>query len=789
MKFTKQFIAFIILFSTQLFTISFAQSITTTVKGRVVDIDSKSPIESANVILPNTNPLISTITDENGYFRVENVPVGRVDVQISVLGFDERWISNLQVISGKETNLTVELQESFGQLDEVILTSKKNKFRSANNQALVSAKNLSIEESNRYAGGIGDPARLVSSFAGVSSSGEGNNDIIVRGNNPRFVQWRLEGTEIPNPNHFAQEGLSGGPVSALNSRMLANSKFYSGAFAPQYGNVLSSIFDVGFRTGNADTREHSFSVGVLGIDFTTEGPISTKGKSSYLLNYRYSTLGLLDQLGALSFGGAPNYQDLSFKFFIPTKRFGTFSLFGLGGISNANLEFNDIDDEDNDDENDEITSELEQKSLLGIVGLKHALSITEKATLNSTLAYSNSGNENLFSRKFDSDVLENSEDTEFLKGTFRINTALNYKLNANHNLTSGVVLSYHNFDFTSTNFDPDSNRFITDLDIDGTASTSQFFASWKWKINERIELVNGIHSHSTSLNPEVTVEPRSSIRYNFANKQIISAGFGKHSNFTSLSNYYSIVPDENGLATNPNTDLKLLKARHYVIGYENNQLNNIHFKAEAYYQDLFDIPVEQGTSYSLINQLTDFTDRRLTNTGKARNYGLELTAERYFEDNYYFLVTASIYNSEYRGGDTIWRNSRFNGHYVGNILLGKEFLMGKNSANILSVNTRIGLQGGRRLLPIDLESSIENGAAIYQETGIFEEKGDDVFNLNLAVSYRMNRKRTSHEFKVDIQNITNNQATLELIYNDINQKIEEIKQLSLLPIISYTLNF
>lgn len=170
----------------------------------------------------------------------------------------------------------------------------------------------------------------MSSFAGIINEGSGNNDIIVRGNNPRFIQWRLEDIEIPNPNHFAIEGLTGGPINALNSQMLANSSFYSGAFASQYGNALSGIFDMKLRKGNDEKQEYSFSLGVLGLDFTAEGPISRKNKSSYLVNYRYSTLSLLDDIGLVDFGGVPRYQDLSFKFYFPTENSGIFTLFGLG---------------------------------------------------------------------------------------------------------------------------------------------------------------------------------------------------------------------------------------------------------------------------------------------------------------------------------------------------------------------------------------------------------------------------------------------------------------------------
>ena len=350
---------------------AFSQTPTQTLRGKIVDIDSKSAIPFASVVIDNSDPMIGVTSDIDGNFKIENVPVGRVTLKISSIGYELVTIPNVLLISGKETVLSIDMKESFTQLEEVeIKANKRNE--SSNEMALLSSKQLSIEESKRHAGAISDPARLVSSFAGVSNEGSGNNDIIVRGNNPRFIQWRLEGIEIPNPNHFAVEGLTGGPINALNSQMLDNSEFYSGAFAPEYGNALSGIFDMKLRKGNDEQQEYSFSVGVLGIDFTAEGPMSEKGTDSYLFNYRYSTLALLDDAGVVDFGGVPKYQDLSYKVFVSTQKAGVFTFFGLGGLSSISFV---TEDEDNEDL---ILEDGTQKSKLGVSGIKHFIPFGDK---------------------------------------------------------------------------------------------------------------------------------------------------------------------------------------------------------------------------------------------------------------------------------------------------------------------------------------------------------------------------------------------------------------------------
>jgi hypothetical protein len=318
-----------------------AQTLSQTIRGRVFDADSRRPIAEANLMVLGTNPIIATSSSADGTYRLSQVPVGRQNIRISLLGYEEKTLSNMLVVAGKEMVLEIELRESFKNLKDVVISSGANKSRVANDMALVSARGFSVEETKRYAGAINDPARMVASYAGVNSDGSGNNDIIVRGNNPRNIQWRLEGVEIPNPNHFASEGLTGGPINALNSQMLANSEFYTGAFNPQYGNALAGIFDMKLRTGNNEKREYSFSLGVLGTDITLEGPFKKGSQSSYLANYRYSTLSLLDQAGIVDFNGVPKYQDGSFKLFFPTKNAGTFTVFGLAGRSGISAEYFD----------------------------------------------------------------------------------------------------------------------------------------------------------------------------------------------------------------------------------------------------------------------------------------------------------------------------------------------------------------------------------------------------------------------------------------------------------------
>jgi hypothetical protein len=165
---------------------------------------------------------------------------------------------------------------------------------------------------------------MSASFVGVVSPNDGGNNISVRGNSPYGFLWRMEGIDIPNPNHFANAATSGGGISILSAQILANSDFLTGAFAAEYGNALAGVFDLRLRKGNNEKREYTIQAGLLGIDLEAEGPVSPGSAHSYLVNYRYSTLSMLANLGLEVGDAITNFQDISFNVTLPTKRQGTF---------------------------------------------------------------------------------------------------------------------------------------------------------------------------------------------------------------------------------------------------------------------------------------------------------------------------------------------------------------------------------------------------------------------------------------------------------------------------------
>lgn len=764
-----------------------AQSLTQTVRGKILDEDTRMSLPGANIVVLETANFLGTSSNNDGSFRIDNVPVGRISLAVTFIGYEDRIVSNLLVTSGKELVLEISLKESLVMMDAITVKAGKDKSEVANEMALISARGFTVEETKRYAGSFNDPARMVSAYAGADSDPSGNNSIIVRGNSPKGIQWRLEGIDIPNPNHFSDEGATGGPINVLNSQMLTDSEFYTGAFPAEFGNALSGVFDMKLRKGNNEKQEYSFSIGILGTDATIEGPFSKKSDASYLVNYRYSTLSLLNNLGLVDFNGIPKYQDISFKVHVPTQNMGVFSIFGLGGKSNITEELFD------EEPSERLLLRGYYKSNVGVAGITQYLPLGNKTFFQNSFTVSQNGSGYNGLQPDSQNDLFQTMDFNLNRNSIKALSTLHHKVNARHNIQTGLIYTHHTFSFLNSYFQEETSLTITDQDMKGDADHYQGFVSWKYRPTNNISMVSGLHAQKVSMNSEVSVEPRLSARWQFHATQAFTAGFGIHGRMESLPNYYGVSIAEDGTTYMPNRNIGFSKARHYVLGYENKLSNNLFMKAEAYYQQLYKIPVENspGSSYSLINQVEGFTNRELINAGTGTNKGIELTLERFFANNYYFLVTSSLFDSRYTAMDGIERSTLFNSNYVGNMLLGKEFkLHSKNDKNkVLGLNGKISSLGARRFTPINLEESMAKGHTVFYEDQAFSLRGDNVFVVNFAITYRIDNKRLSQELKFDIQNATNNSAMVGQYYNNITRRIESFNQLPLLPVLIYTLHF
>jgi hypothetical protein len=762
-------------------------------RGIVTDAESKQPMPGVVVVL-SSNTQLNAITDEKGFFTIDKIPVGRQSFLFSMVGFETYTAAEVMVISGKELELNVAMVESLHKLDEVTIKASNNRTRPLNEFASISARSFSVEETRRYAASIADPARMVMNFPGVTNSGD-DNSIVVRGNSPKGVLWRLEGIEIPNPNHFSSLGSSGGSISMLNANVLGNSDFYTGAFVPEIGNALSGAFDLNFRNGNAERYEHTVQVGVLGVELATEGPFKQGKKASYLINYRYSTFALLENF--LDLGGIlPNYQDGSLKLNFPTEKAGTFTVFGLGGY-NISSRKADADSTKWNEEGDDLGNfSFKDKNHMFVGGVSHQYFLNKDAYIKTVV--SGSTDKNIA----DADTLNPYtqymsipvEHRAFSNNAIRASVLYNQKLNARHTFRTGVIAQQLGYDMNYSYYKDSEKEWKSILSGDGSTQYYQAYLQWKTRITEKLSMVSGVHGSYYALNSKYSIEPRASLSYQLnKNKFTLAAGLHSKPEHISTYLYQNLNLDQN--ATHPNKDLDLLRALHTVAGYERALPGNMRMKIEAYYQRLYNIPVEKDTAsgFSILNAEDIFslmaTKQQLVSDGKGTNYGVDISLERPFGNGYYILTSGSVYKSTYTNYNGDEYNTRFNRGYTVNFTGGKEFKLTTNGRKLVGVNAKVQYSGGTCESPVDFAKSKAQEETVYVPRKFFSDKGPDYFRADLGLYYKVNNKKATHSIQLDVINATSHTNYYSPYYNVDDNEIKREKMLGIIPNLSYRIDF
>jgi hypothetical protein len=765
-----------------------AQELTTILRGQVIEKATKLPIPSARVSVLIQQNILETLSDTFGNFLIKNVPIGRQTVRVSNLGFEEQIFTNLVLNASKDFVLQVELEESLTQLQEIIIKAQTDKSQALNTLAGVSARQFTVEETQRYAGSFLDVARMATNFAGVSAPNAGNNDIVVRGNSPQGLLWRLEGVDIPSPSHLSFIGTEGG-YSILNFNNLANSDFITGAFPAEYGNRNGAIFDLKLRRGNPERYEFMGQLGIAGLEFGAEGPIyknkqkTQQPNNSFLLNIRRFTFENLKKIGIdLNINGIPDFQDLSFKTHFLTKNNGSITVFGIGGLSN--FKSNDAFNMSN------------QASNMGATGLSYNHYYSKILRGTFWLAYSGIQN------NIDRNQKENptaafrlTEDLKMTQTQWQGKYELVYKPNAKNLVKYGLSSTRFHFDLFRKRLI--NNAYQNQFDDKGNAFLHQTYMHWQHRFSGKWTFNTGLYAQYYDLNKTKSLEPRLSAQYAVHQKHRISSAIGWHSQTQPLvvytrQFYYANKPSP----FQTNLQLDMSRSRHIVLAHDWSINENLRLKTEVYRQDLKDIPIRRGnTIYSTINtgsvetSILNISDS-LTNEGIGYNHGIELTFERFFAKNYYFMTTLSLYESKYNLPNGIWRNTSFGHGYVWNFLGGYEFLFGKNKRNALTFDAKLNFIGGKPYIPVDLPNSIKRNNYVADTQNAYLKRLPSFNRLDMKVAWRLNRKRVAHFIYIEFNNIFNSKGYLESFYNSSTKKEQfENYQLGFLPLGGYRIEW
>lgn len=769
---------------------SFAQTITQTIRGNVVDKISQSPLPGVIITLLNSSPIKGCCTDTDGNFKLSEVVIGKQSLRISFLGYKELVLQNLVVNSGKELVITVQLEEDIKAIQEIVVSAKVEKNKALNPMSTVSTRTFSVEETQKFAAAVNDPARMATSFAGVTQGPDGNNHISIRGNSPNGLLWRMEGVEIPNPNHFSSVGTSGGGISILSSQLLGNSDFSTGAFAAEYGNALSGVFDLKLRKGNNEKREYTFQLGLLGVDAASEGPIKAGYEGSYLVNYRYSTLNLLSKIGVPIDDGSTNFQDLSFNVSLPTKQAGNFSVFGFGGLSYQRTNAKKDTAKWSEDSFTQYNSNFYSNT--GAVGITHTKLFNNQSYLKTILAFSGSQNASKYDKLQEDFVnLTTEQEEKYFQNKITLSSSYTKKINIKSNVRTGIIVNQLGYNLALKD-KQDTTQLTTRIHVKGATQTLQAFFQWNYKLNNQLTTNVGLHYNHLLLNNSNSIEPRASLKYDVNAHQNITLGYGLHSQLQPIGVYFAQSQSDVGKILTPNKNLSLSKAHHIVMGYDVNINSFSHIKAEIYYQHLFSLPISKDTSstYSIVNTTDGYTTAELVNNGLGKNYGLELTYERFLYKNLYYLLSASLYDSKYKAADGDWYNTRFNTNYTFSFTGGKEWTLSeKRKSRVIGFNLKALYVGGFRYTPIDLNASINKGETVVDDNKTFQEKNPNYYRLDIRISVKRNYKKLTSTVALDIQNTTNRKNVGGQYFNNKTGEINYWYQTPLIPVLSYRLEF
>ena len=766
-----------------------------TVRGQVCDVASGEPMAGVTITVENGITL-SVISDVDGNFIINDVPVGRHSVRATYIGYEPVLLKEQLVSSGKELVLNLRMQENVSELGEVVVKPRVNKQLPLNEMAQVGARMFSVEEATRYAGGMADPARTASMFAGVASSGVANG-ISIHGNSPQMLQWRVEGVEVYNPNHFADiTGLGGGIFTSLNGTVLTNSDFLTGAMPAEFGNALSGAFDMKMRAGNNSKYEHAIQVGTLGVDFASEGPLGKGSKASYLVNYRYSFLEIAKKLHAINMEKETlDYQDLSFKLNMPTTNAGTFSVWFTGLVDNYRNDVPDVSEwETLWDMND---SWSRQRSCAG--GVSHNYRFRSGGTLRSNVAFTGSYTR-LKQNDYDQ-LMTKTPDMDGRNASWNviISTQHQHKFSSRYTMQNGFEHQHMDFHAWLDWIEVVGGQLFRVYESEGNTGLTRFYTNHKLALSRRLSTVVGVNVMWFNLNDQWLVEPRVSVQYKTSPTSTVSVAYALNSRKESTDTYFVTMNGQN-----PNKDLGLTRSHHISASFAQRLGDNAMLKIEPYWQWLFDVPVERlqsgnGTSgtrvstYSIINHNMFFQDRALVNEGAGRNYGIDLTLEHYLKDGLYGMLTATLFKSEYRDAQGVWHHSRHDRGYIANILGGKEWMLGKGKKNVFGVNGRLTLMGGDRYTPISAGTTFDD-IMMRPDKSIPEHEGTDPFSeqkgMNIgyafSVKYTINKKHTAHHFILEYLQLKTFQGqTFDLRTHEIVDKFTSLT----FPNIAYRVEF
>lgn len=759
---------------------------TQTISGVVKNSFTERAITDVKVsLLLNDSIVISTFTDQKGVFNFVKIPLGIYDISFAHLEYEAFILPDITLTSSRVENITVGLVEAFKQLNELTINPHKDRSKNNNEMSTNSVKTIYVQDMQKLAGSLDDPIRVAGMMPGVTSEAAfSENFVSIRGNSPRGLKYQMEGVEVINPSHFARIGSSGGTFTVFSMQLLDKSDFFTGAFPAEYSNALSGVMDVNFRRGNQATHEYSITAGTLGLDFSTEGPFNSKMKSSYLINYRYSVVGMARFIG---YPTQPTYQDLSFVLNFPQKK-GEFKVFGISGTSDrkrlatpdSTLWKSDID-----------RYNLSLSSQMVMLGGTYDRPFGENSLMKLTLvgnAFKQVDNRNYLLQEA-TEIIRSRNEYSSIPVTAAL--SFKHKFSRRHTNKTGGSFEYASHNWEVLQYDFENTRLDTNVIGKGYAQTAKAYTQSRIFLNEKLVLNLGVSSLFYSVNKKVTFEPRIGLSYQTKSKGKLTLSLGKHSQIEHYATYLFQQKDSLGVISNPNKNLELVKAYHAIGGFKTTIFKNHYLNVEVYYQYLYDIPTEKNGTFSMANIAELQQIRALENIGTGENYGIDFGIERYASKGLYYMINASVFESNYVDGLGVKRSTGYDQKFNVKFLAGKEYIIGekKGKTNFIGWNTNVAYVGGRPYTPVDIAASELNQETIYNERIAFTARDKNLLFADVTFTYKINKAKRTAVWSLQIKNIFSNGAAIYREYDPMTHQETTVKSSSFFPNLSYKIQF
>jgi len=733
-----------------------------TVKGRILDADSQLPLAGANITVKSTD--IGSVSDKEGYFNIDQIPMGDYTITISFMGYKTKNKADIWVRPNGYEFLNIKLESSVIQINDVIVEESYFERSMIKEYQVVS---FNRDELRRYPGTGQEISRIINTLPSVASVGENRQDMMVRGGGPTENGFIIDNIPIPSVSHFKQaDGRSNGPVGLINSDMVENLDFFSNGFSSKYGNKLSSFGDITYRSGNRENIEGEGFVGVGGLGFLIEGPLSDR--STYIVSYRMSYLDLLANAINAS-GGMPSYNDFQAKLEFRPNIYNTFSILMVNGGS--------VYDRNIDGAIDVGETEYGKlKNDQNTIGVNYKHIWNNRAYTNTSISNSIKNSDahflNINTDKTVFNIIENTD----IKNLRQVN---HLKLGPGSKMEFGfdaeVNETYYDYYRKLTK----SEFFINEIAFDRVVKTTNYatFLTLKQNLFSKLIFSIGLRFDYNDYEKINLWSPRINLDY-----EIIR---GK-TNIVFNSGVYNQKPPPIYIANDASNKLKSVNAYQHSISFEHMLTPSTKLSLSAYQKEYTNSPILPDAT--LHNDPTFlFDELRMYNgiasSGTALSDGLEILIQKKKVENFYGLVGGSIFNSTFTDYNGIKRNRNHNYRYIFNIV------GGYRPNTDWEISIRWSYFGGRPYTPINLNASVLADEQILYLDDFNEDRTPDYHSLFIHYEKRYNLKRSNLVLFFEVWNTYNRENIETYFYSRVNNNIGKIVYFSTIPVVGLGIEF